>query len=96
MSDIKSKILSLVADDLKEVEKALDENLEPYFDLVSEVSKHIIFSGGKRLRPLLMILSSKICGYSGDYDKVFSTIFEYLHTATLNHDDIIVEATMRR
>ncbi len=96
MSDIKSKILSLVADDLKDVEKALDDNLDPYFDLVSKVSKHIIFSGGKRLRPLLMILSAKICGYNGNYDKVFSTIFEYLHTATLLHDDIIDEATMRR
>jgi octaprenyl-diphosphate synthase len=96
MSDLKHKILMEVKNDLEEIEIALEQNLNPYLDLVSEIAGHILFSGGKRLRPLLMVLSARICGYDGGYDKVFSTIFEYLHAATLLHDDLVDEATLRR
>jgi len=96
MSDLKQKILSAVEDDLSDIEKALSENLNPYLDLVSEVAGHLLFSGGKRLRPLLMVLSARLCGYTGDYEKTFSTALEYLHTATLLHDDLVDEATLRR
>ena len=85
-----------VKNDLEEIELALQQNLNPYLDLVSQIAGHILFSGGKRLRPLLMVLSARICGYKGDYDKTFSTIFEYLHAATLLHDDLVDEATLRR
>ncbi len=96
MSDLKTKILSLVKSDLKEIEEALRQNLNPYLDLVHTIASHILFSGGKRLRPLLMVLSARICGYDGNYDKTFSAIFEYLHAATLLHDDLVDEATLRR
>ena len=55
-----------------------------------------MFSGGKRFRPLVMVLCAKLCGYEGAFDKTLSTIFEYLHTASLMHDDLIDEATLRR
>jgi octaprenyl-diphosphate synthase len=96
MSDLKQKILSAVEADLDDIEKALSDNLNPYLDLVSDVAGHLLFSGGKRLRPLLMVLSTRLCGYSGDYEKTFSTALEYLHTATLLHDDLVDEAAMRR
>lgn len=96
MSNLKHKILVMVKDDLAAIEAALEQNLQPQLDLVSRIAGHILFSGGKRLRPLLMVLSARLCGYEGDYDKTFSTIFEYLHTATLLHDDLVDEATMRR
>jgi octaprenyl-diphosphate synthase len=96
MNDLKHKILMQVKNDLEEIEVALLQNLNPYLDLVSQIAGHILFSGGKRLRPLLMVLSARICGYKGDYDKAFSTIFEYLHAATLLHDDLVDEATLRR
>jgi len=96
MNDLKHKILMQVKNDLEEIETALQQNLNPHFDLVSQIAGHILFSGGKRLRPLLMVLSARICGYEGDYDKTFSTIFEYLHAATLLHDDLVDEATVRR
>jgi octaprenyl-diphosphate synthase len=96
MSDLKQKILARVKSDLEEIEVALEQNLNPYFDLVSQIAGHILFSGGKRLRPLLMVLSARISGYDGSYDWVFSTIFEYLHAATLLHDDLVDEATLRR
>lgn len=96
MPDLKNKILDMVKDDLEAIEIALKQNLSPQLDLVSEIAGHILFSGGKRLRPLLAVLSAQICGWKDDYVKTFSTIFEYLHTATLLHDDLVDEATMRR
>jgi octaprenyl-diphosphate synthase len=96
MSNLKHKILARVKSDLEEIEVALEQNLNPHLDLVSQIAGHILFSGGKRLRPLLMVLSARICGYDAGYDKVFSTIFEYLHAATLLHDDLVDEATLRR
>ncbi len=96
MRDLKGEILAMVEKDLAEIEVALTDNLNPYLDLVSDVAKHILFAGGKRLRPLLMVLSARICGYKGNYDKVFSTIFEYLHAATLLHDDLVDGAELRR
>jgi octaprenyl-diphosphate synthase len=96
MNDLKHRIFAAVKDDLDDIEKALADNLNPYLDLVSEVAGHILFSGGKRLRPLLMVLSARVCGYNGDYEKTFSTALEYLHAATLLHDDVVDEATLRR
>ena len=96
MSDLKTRILESVADDLVAIEAELKANLNPNLELVAKVAEHILFSGGKRLRPLLMVLSARICGYQGTYDKTFSTIFEYLHAATLLHDDLVDDAQMRR
>ncbi len=96
MSDLKQEILAMVKDDLAAIEVELEQNLNPYLDLISKVARHILFSGGKRLRPLLMVLCARLCGYKGDYDKTFSTVFEYLHAASLLHDDLIDDAAMRR
>jgi octaprenyl-diphosphate synthase len=96
MTNLKAKILRLVVDDLQAIEEALEANLNPHLDLVREVAGHILFSGGKRLRPLLLLLVTRMCGYRGDYDTTFSVSFEYLHAATLLHDDLIDEAELRR
>ena len=95
-SDIKAKIIKQVAPDLVLVEKALEENLSPNLELVRKIASHLLFSGGKRLRPLLMIHSARICGYDTGFEILFSIIFEYLHAATLLHDDVVDEADMRR
>ena len=96
MSDIKNRILASAKEDLEDIEIALKQNLTPYLDLVSQTASHILFAGGKRLRPLLMVLSARICGYKRNSDKTFSIMFEYLHAATLLHDDLVDEATLRR
>jgi len=96
VSDLKARILESVGSDLAAIEKALADNLNPHLDLVRDVAGHILFSGGKRLRPLLMVLSARICGYTGDYDKTFSAALEYLHAATLLHDDLVDGAALRR
>lgn len=95
-TDLKQKILTAVSSDLTAIEQALAENLNPYFDLVSQVAGHILFAGGKRLRPLLMVLCARLCDYSGNHAARFSTIFEYLHAATLLHDDLVDGSDMRR
>jgi octaprenyl-diphosphate synthase len=94
--DLKRKILTAVQADLDAIETALDKNLNPHLGLVRDVAGHILFSGGKRLRPLLMVLCARLCGYAGTYDKTFATALEYLHAATLLHDDLVDGAALRR
>jgi octaprenyl-diphosphate synthase len=96
MNDLKKKILSENGNDLEKIEAELSENLKPYLDLVSDVARHILFAGGKRLRPLMLVLSARLCGYEDDYAKTISTAMEYLHAATLLHDDIVDDAILRR
>jgi octaprenyl-diphosphate synthase len=96
MNDLKKKILAENGNDLEQIEAELSENLKPYLDLVSDVARHILFAGGKRLRPLLLVLSAKLCGYHENYAKTVSTALEYLHAATLLHDDIVDDAILRR
>jgi octaprenyl-diphosphate synthase len=95
-SELKQRILLAVGDDLAAVENALKENLNPHVELVGRVAGHILFAGGKRLRPLLMILTARLCHYSGDGTARSAAIFEYLHAATLLHDDVVDGGRMRR
>lgn len=96
MTDLKTRILGLVNEDLVDIEAELEHHLNPHLDLVRKVAGHILFSGGKRLRPLLLVLAARMCDYRGNYDKTFSISLEYLHAATLLHDDLIDEAELRR
>ncbi len=88
MNHVEEKLQSLEA----EIEKYLSSEIE----IIARMGQYIFQSGGKRIRPLLVILSSKIAGYHGDQDVLFAAIMEFVHTATLIHDDIIDEATQRR
>ncbi len=94
--ELKGRILAETRSDLEAIEAALTAHLTPHLDLVRRIAGHLLFAGGKRLRPLLMILCARLCGYRGDYDVTFSTIFEYIHAATLLHDDVIDAGTLRR
>ncbi len=96
MTDLKQKILSAVATDLEAIEAALADHLQPHFKLVEEVAGHILFAGGKRLRPLLMVLAARACGYRGREAPKFAVIFEFLHAATLLHDDVVDGGELRR
>ena len=96
MSELKQKIYAKIKADLSDIEKELSVNLNPFLDLVSKTAHHILFSGGKRLRPILTVLSARLCGYSDHFAKKIATVFEYLHAATLLHDDLVDGATVRR
>lgn len=95
-ADLKRRILTEVQDELAAIEQAIETNLTPHVELAREIAGHLLFAGGKRLRPLLMVLCSRLCGYRGTYDVTFSTIFEYIHAATLLHDDVIDGGRLRR
>lgn len=96
MSGLKARILERVSDDLVAIEAALRENLDPRVALVERVAGHTLFAGGKRLRPLLMVLAARLCGFDGGRTIRFSALFEYLHVATLIHDDVVDGARVRR
>jgi octaprenyl-diphosphate synthase len=85
-----------VEDDLKRIEGEIEKNLSSSVPLIAHISRHIIRSGGKRLRPLLMVLAARLTGYQGENHYPLSIVFEYLHAATLLHDDVVDSAEVRR
>lgn len=89
-------IRALVSDDFKAVNTLIVNKIESQIGLIDDMSHHIIESGGKRLRPLLVLLSSNACGYQGTDHITLATMVEFFHTATLLHDDVIDESTLRR
>jgi octaprenyl-diphosphate synthase len=96
LNDLKQKIIAALADDLALVQAALSANLNPHYELVRQIAGHLLFAGGKRLRPLLMMLTARLCGYPGDHAAKYAVIFEYLHAATLLHDDVVDGGELRR
>ena len=88
--------LKLISNDISKVETALTENIHTDIPLIHEVISYLLSSGGKRLRPAFLILSSKMCGYNGEKAIMLSVVIEYIHTATLLHDDVIDGAKYRR
>ena len=93
--DIQS-ILEPISDDLKKVEAVFKENLKADVSLISTVGEYVLLSGGKRLRPLVLLLSSRLCGYKGDNHILLASVVEFIHTATLLHDDVVDNADLRR
>ena len=91
----KEEILLAIKDDLYRIEEVLRKNFASYVPFINEVSQYILFAGGKRLRPLLMVLCSRLCQSPRDPYRI-SVLFEYLHAATLLHDDVVDSAAFRR
>ena len=87
---------SYVADDLKAVNQLILRRMDSQVDLVPQLAGHIIAAGGKRLRPLLTLGAAKLCEYTGDRHISLATCVEFIHTATLLHDDVVDESHLRR
>jgi octaprenyl-diphosphate synthase len=87
---------TLVASDLECVNQIIIEQSTSDIALISQVASHIIAAGGKRLRPCLTLASAKLCGYEGDRHVRLAACVEFIHTATLLHDDVVDESTLRR
>jgi octaprenyl-diphosphate synthase len=83
-------------DELGGVEDQVRKNLDSSVTLVNTVAAHILNSGGKRIRPLLLLLCARLCGYSGREHHQLSSLVEFIHTATLLHDDVVDDADLRR
>jgi octaprenyl-diphosphate synthase len=90
------EVFQYVQGDLELVEEVLVKGLESDVSLIPRVGKYIFQSGGKRMRPLLTILASRICGYGGDAHLAMAAVTELIHTATLLHDDVVDHADLRR
>ncbi len=82
--------------ELDGVEEQVRKNLDSSVALVNTVAAQILTSGGKRIRPLLLLLSARACGYLGRDHHQLSSLVEFIHTATLLHDDVVDEADVRR
>ncbi len=90
------EMMALIAKDLQRVEKAIGTDTICSVEAVTEISHHLQKSGGKRLRPALLLLAAKACGYHGDAGIRLGAVVEIIHAATLVHDDVIDKAEVRR
>ena len=90
------EIMQLVDVEMRQLDQCIRERLYSDVLLINQISEYIICSGGKRIRPLLLILSTRACGYSGKEHILLSAIIEFIHTATLLHDDVVDESALRR
>jgi len=89
-------VLALTAEDRAAVDELITHRLRSDIALVNQISQYIIGSGGKRLRPLLHLLAARAAGYQGDQHIQMAAIIEFIHTATLLHDDVVDESSRRR
>lgn len=87
---------SLITDDMREVDRVIAERLDSGVPLVGQVAHYIISAGGKRLRPALLLLVSGALGYQGPHRYTLAAVVEFIHTATLLHDDVVDDSKLRR
>ena len=90
------EIRALVAEDLQSVDQTIVQRLASDIVLVNQVSQYIIGAGGKRLRPLSVVLAARACGHQGQKHIPAAAIIEFIHTATLLHDDVVDGSDLRR
>jgi octaprenyl-diphosphate synthase len=88
--------LTIIGEDLTRVEQQFRKDLQSDVPLIRKVGEYVLSSGGKRIRPALLLLAARLCGYSGDKAVPLASVIEFIHTATLLHDDVVDSATLRR
>ena len=88
-------LLELVAEDMEGVNRIIVDKAISDVELIPELANHLIDSGGKRLRPMLTIASAKLCNYKGEAHVKLAATVEFMHTATLLHDDVVDESDLR-
>src|SRR5690606_9416326 len=89
-------IQSLIADDLKAVNALIQARLRSDVVLINQLAGYIINSGGKRLRPMLVLLTGRANGFNPQAHALMAAVIEFIHTATLLHDDVVDDSDMRR
>jgi octaprenyl-diphosphate synthase len=89
-------VKALVDDDLRQVDRVIRNRLASDVALVNQVAEYIVGGGGKRLRPLVVLVAARACGYSGERHAEAAAIIEFIHTATLLHDDVVDGSKLRR
>ena len=95
--DALTALLSLVQDDLARCNRTIVARMQSPVELIPQLAAHIVAAGGKRLRPLLTLSCAKLCGYAGgDRHVSLAACVEFIHTATLLHDDVVDDSALRR
>lgn len=89
-------LMDLVRDDMARVNRLIIAKCGSDVEMIPEVARHLIDSGGKRLRPMLTLAAASMCGYKGDHHVTLAASVEFMHTATLLHDDVVDESDLRR
>ncbi len=89
-------VLALIGEDLKNVELQFKKDLQSDVPLIRKVGEYVFSSGGKRIRPAMLLMAANLCGYSGDRHVPLASVVEFIHTATLLHDDVVDNANLRR
>jgi octaprenyl-diphosphate synthase len=89
-------LVKLTADDIKDVNTLIVHAMESPVTLIPQLAGHLIAAGGKRLRPMMTLSSARMCGYKGERHKGLAACVEFIHTATLLHDDVVDESALRR
>ncbi|HXR88635.1 MAG TPA: polyprenyl synthetase family protein, partial [Stellaceae bacterium] len=90
------RLSALLQDDMKRVNALILERMRSPVALIPQLAGHIIAAGGKRLRPMLTLATSRLCGYRGDRHVALAAAVEFIHTATLLHDDVVDDSNLRR
>ena len=90
------QLYALIGSDMKAVDTVIRERLHSDVVLVRQVAEYIISSGGKRMRPALVLLAAGAMGYEGKHHQEMAAVVEFIHTATLLHDDVVDESALRR
>jgi octaprenyl-diphosphate synthase len=90
------RLTALIADDLQQVNALILERMQSPVALIPQLAGHIIAAGGKRLRPMLTLATSRMCGYHGHRHVALAAAVEFIHTATLLHDDVVDASDLRR
>jgi octaprenyl-diphosphate synthase len=91
-----AEVFAAYQNEMRQVESHLDRYITSDVKLIPDVAHHLIDSGGKRFRPLLLLISARLCGYAGEHRFPLAAAIEFIHTASLLHDDVIDEAVLRR
>ena len=94
--DTLTPLLNLVSDDMGRVNNIILEKARSDVEMIPELARHLIDSGGKRMRPMLTIAAAKLCGYGGEGHVKLAASVEFMHTATLLHDDVVDQSELRR
>src|ERR1700760_3773479 len=87
--DALSALVGLLPDDLAACNRAIVARMDSPVALIPQLAAHIVAAGGKRLRPLLTLAAARLCGYGGERHTKLATCVEFIHTATLLHDDVV-------
>lgn len=95
-SSKQNSILSLVTPEMNQVNQVIRQQLHSDVALVNQISEYIISAGGKRIRPMIVLLIANAHAYKGEHHHHLAAIIEFIHTATLLHDDVVDESSMRR